>query len=364
MVSTILLLFRLILISHISPFSSCVAGGGLGRAYALELAKRGCNVIVNDMGGSLSGGGSDGNDPASKVVSEIVNFGGKATADHHNVLESDKIVENAFKAYGSCDILINNAGILRDKTFHKMTEADWMAVMDVHLTGTFRMCHALWPHMQERSYGRIVNIGSASGCYGNFGQSNYSAAKMGILGLSNTLAKEGAKSNIHVNCVVPVAASRMTESLIPPKILDMLEPRHVAPIVAYLSSESCEGTGGVYEVGGGWFSKIRWQRTAGVNLCSDSSPASIEDIADNFDAICDFSDNTTFPSDPSEAIQAMMTTKPVTNGPKTAATPTPVEQVATPVPTARSEASVPPAHLKSSMLFNALQDFCSNDATG
>lgn len=153
---------------------------------------------------------------------EIAAFGGKAVAEYSNVLDAKAIVAKGMASFGRVDIVINNAGILRDKSFHKMTEEDWQNVLDVHLLGTFRLCHEVWPLMQQKSYGRIVNVTSGAGLYGNFGQANYAAAKMGILGLTQTLAKEGEKSNIKVNCIAPVAASRMTETVLPKNVLDML----------------------------------------------------------------------------------------------------------------------------------------------
>jgi multifunctional beta-oxidation protein len=217
-------------------------------------------------------------------VKEIIDNGGKAVANYNNVVDGDKIVESAMKAFGRCDIVINNAGILRDKSFIKLTKEDWRSVMDVHLEGTFNMCHAAWPIMQQQKHGRIINVGSGAGLYGNFGQSSYSAAKMAILGLTNTLAIEGVilvmscnvamfnlfylhfihpptntqeKHDIRVNCVVPVAGSRMTETVLSPEMLKLLDPQHIVPIVAYLSHESTEATGSCFEVGGGWYSQVR-----------------------------------------------------------------------------------------------------------
>ena len=202
------------------------AGGGLGRAYARDLFRRGANVVVNDLGGTLDGQGTD-KTAAQKVVDEIIEGGGKAVANYDNVVDgSASLVEEALKAFGQVDVLVNNAGILRDKSFHKALKKDWEAVIDVHLHGTANMCREVWPHMMEAKQGRIVNIGSGAGLYGNFGQTSYSAAKMGIVGLTNTLAVEGKKYNIGVNCVCPIAASRMTETVgIPKAIMSLLEPR-------------------------------------------------------------------------------------------------------------------------------------------
>ncbi len=295
-----------------------IAGGGLGKSYALELAKRGCNVVVNDLGGSMSGSVSVSavstgsklqiSDGVAQVVQEIKDFGGNAVGDGNNVLDAKLIVENAVHTFGGVDIIVNNAGILRDKSFHKMTEKDWQSVIDVHLLGTFRMCHEAWPLMQKQNYGRIVNVSSGAATYGNFGQANYAAAKLGILGLSNVLAKEGGKNNIFVNTLVPVAASRMTENLLSEELLDQMDPKHVTPIVAYLAHESNAHSGRVYEVGGGWYSSMRWERSEGVLLggkigdSDEDKVATVEDIANNIEAICDFGGDNAYPTSPTDAI--------------------------------------------------------------
>jgi len=295
------------------------AGGGLGKSYALELAKRGCNVVCNDLGGTMAGkvtvsASSTGSTPVESdgvhaVVAEIKALGGSAIADTNNVLDAKDIVANAVNHFGSVDVIVNNAGILRDRSFHKMTEEDFQKVIDVHLLGTFRMCHEAWPLMQAQKYGRIVNVSSGAAAYGNFGQANYAAAKLGILGLSNVLAKEGAKSNIFVNTIVPVAASRMTENLLSEELLAQMDPKHVTPIVTYLAHESNLQTGQVYEIGGGWYSTMRWQRSQGVVLggkvpdSGEEKVASAEDIADNMGAISDFSlGEVAYPSSPTDAI--------------------------------------------------------------
>ena len=270
------------------------ASGALGRSYALELARRGCNVVCNDLGGSSS---------LHDLVREINDQGGIAFAEESDVLNASSIVENSLKKFGRVDILINNAGILRDKSFHKATKEDWETVIDVHLNGTYRLCHAVWPHMQQKGYGRIVNVTSGAGLYGNFGQSNYSAAKLGIVGLSQTLAKEGDKSDIKVNCIAPIAASRMTETVLPPEVLSMLDPSHVTPLVTYLSSEECDKSGGVYELGGGWYSKVRWSRSTGIALGSKNGPATAESIAENMAHI--EGGEVHYPDCPSNALAAM-----------------------------------------------------------
>lgn len=194
------------------------AGNGLGRAYALELGKRGAKVVVNDLGGTVAGSGR-ASAPADDVVELIKSGGGTAIASYHSVLDGEKVVADAMQAFGRVDILINNAGILQDSSFLKMTEKQWDAVIGVHLQGTVAMTRAVWNQMRSQGYGRIVMVTSSTGLYGNFGQANYGAAKLAILGLANTLSREGVRRNIRVNTVAPTAASRMTESLLPPDML-------------------------------------------------------------------------------------------------------------------------------------------------
>ena len=280
------------------------SGAGIGRQYALELAKRGCNIVVNDIDKTN----------ANSVVKEIVDLGGKAISNCSNVLNSTEIVEQTMNQFGRLDVIINNAGILKDKSFLKMTKNEWKSVIDVHLQGTFEMCHASWPIFQNQNYGRIVNIGSAAGLYGNFGQANYSAAKMGILGLTNTLAKEGERCNIKVNCVVPIADSKMTQSVLPANILHLLDPKHVSPFVTYLAHESVDSTGGIYEVGGGYYTKVRFQRSQGVHLSNNTNnnsndtrePCSAENIRDHFQDISNFDTNVVYPTLPTDILRDIM----------------------------------------------------------
>jgi NAD(P)-dependent dehydrogenase (short-subunit alcohol dehydrogenase family) len=230
------------------------AGNGLGRHYALDLAKRGASVVVNDLS----------SDNVNAVVKEIVDAGGKAVACAANVTNGKVIVDKAIQSFGQCDVLINNAGILRDRSFHKMSKEEWQSVIDVHLQGTFELCHAVWPLMRERGYGRIVNVTSGAGLFGNFGQGNYAAAKMGIVGLTSSLAHEGAKVGITANCIAPIAASQMTSSLLPKEYLELLDPAHVTAMVSYLAHESAADVNGqIFEVGGGWYARIRWERSVG-----------------------------------------------------------------------------------------------------
>ena len=230
------------------------AGGGLGRQHALALAARGAKVVVNDLGGARDGSGGSLS-AAESVVAEIRAAGGEAIANGASVTDFEAVqamVQQAIDAWGRVDILVNNAGILRDKSFAKMDIADFRTVVDVHLMGAVHCCKAVWPHMNEQKYGRILMTTSSSGLYGNFGQSNYGAAKLALVGLMQTLALEGAKNNIHVNSLAPTAATRMTEGLMPPQVLAALKPEAVVPAMLVLVSEDaptrttlCAGAGSV-----------------------------------------------------------------------------------------------------------------------
>jgi len=252
------------------------AGGGLGRSHALLLASRGAKVVVNDLGGATDGTGA-GATMAEKVCAEIKAAGGQAAPDYHSVLEGEAIVKTALDAFGTLDILVNNAGILRDVSFLKQSEQDWKLVLDVHLFGSRSVTKAAFPVMREKGYGRIVMTTSAAGLYGNFGQTNYSAAKMGIVGLANTLKFEGAKYNIKVNTIAPIAGSRLTAQVMPPQLLEALKPEYVSPLVAYLCSEACSESGMIFSVGGGYFSRVAYFEGEGVFLGTEK-PISIEDV--------------------------------------------------------------------------------------
>ncbi|UCC61727.1 MAG: SDR family NAD(P)-dependent oxidoreductase, partial [Anaerolineae bacterium] len=233
------------------------AGGGLGRVYALELAKRGAQVVVNDLGGARDGSGA-ATDPADAVVQEIVRAGGVAIANYDSVASpegGERIVQTALDHFGRLDILVNNAGILRDKSFVKMTPQMWDAVLAVHLQGAYNVTRPAFIAMRHNGYGRIVMTTSAAGLFGNFGQSNYSAAKMGLVGLMNTLKLEGQKYDIKVNTVAPIAATRLTQDILPPDLADRLKPEFVAPLVLLLCSEQCPVSGGVYNAGMGTYSR-------------------------------------------------------------------------------------------------------------
>jgi len=274
------------------------AGGGLGRAYALLLAARGAQVVVNDLGGSMHGEGA-ATTAADRVVEEIRAAGGQAVANYDSVEDGPRIVQTALDHFGRIDIIINNAGILRDTSFHKMTEADWEKIYRVHLYGGFRVTHAAWPHLREQGYGRVIMTSSAAGLYGNFGQANYSSAKLGLLGLAQTLAAEGQKRNVLVNTIAPLAGSRLTETILPPDLVAALKPEYVAPLVAWLCHERNTTTGQTFEVGAGWVSRVRWQRTQGAffPLGEGLTP---EAIAAQWNTVQDFSDPA-YPTSPMDS---------------------------------------------------------------
>ncbi|ODT86289.1 SDR family NAD(P)-dependent oxidoreductase [Phenylobacterium sp. SCN 70-31] len=262
------------------------AGGGLGRQHALELARRGAKVVVNDLGGSMDGSGG-GSDAANKVVDEIKAAGGEAIANGSSVTDDAgvaRMVKDAMDAWGRIDILVANAGILRDKTFAKMEIADFSVVVDVHLMGTVKPAKAVWEIMRAQNYGRIVVTTSSSGLYGNFGQSNYGAAKLGVIGFMNTLKLEGQKNNIHVNAISPVAATRMTENLgMPAEVLNQLKPELVTPGVVFLCSEEAP-TGAILTAGAGAFALSRIVETEGVAI---GAGATVEAVRDNWARIAD-----------------------------------------------------------------------------
>jgi NAD(P)-dependent dehydrogenase (short-subunit alcohol dehydrogenase family) len=255
------------------------AGGGLGRAHALELARRGAKVVVNDLGGSVDGSGG-GSEAAHKVVEEIEAAGGEAIANGSSVTDDAgvaRMVKDAMDHWGRIDILVANAGILRDKTFAKMELGDFQAVVDVHLFGTVKPAKAVWEIMRQQNYGRIVVTTSSSGLYGNFGQSNYGAAKLGVIGFMNTLKLEGQKNNIHVNAISPVAATRMTENLgMPAEVFEQLKPEYVTPGVVYLCSEEAP-TGAILTAGAGAFALSRIVETEGAYLGHDPSVEQVRD---------------------------------------------------------------------------------------
>jgi NAD(P)-dependent dehydrogenase (short-subunit alcohol dehydrogenase family)/acyl dehydratase/putative sterol carrier protein len=264
------------------------AGQGLGRAYALELARRGARVVVNDFGGARDGDGPGSASPADMVVNEIKGFGGEAVASYDSVATpegGESIIRTALDAFGRVDILINNAGILRDKGIGKMDPESWKIVLDVHLNGAYHVTRPAFRVMREGGYGRIVMTTSAAGLYGNFGQSNYSAAKMGLVGLMNTLKLEGGKYNIKVNTVAPMAASRLTADILPPDLLDKMKPEFVSPLVLYLSSEQCPESGKIYNAGMGFYNRAAVMTSPGVVVGGGKSMPTVEDVAANWEKI-------------------------------------------------------------------------------
>ncbi|KAL1924341.1 uncharacterized protein VTP21DRAFT_7376 [Calcarisporiella thermophila] len=282
------------------------AGVGLGRAHALYLAKNGASVVVNDLGVSHTGQGG-GRKAADLVVEEITKAGGRAVANYDSVEDGEKVVETAIKAFGRVDILVNNAGILRDKSFARMSDEDWDLVHRVHLRGTYKMIKAAWPHFVKQEYGRIVNTTSGVGLYGNFGQTNYAAAKSGIIGLTNTLALEGERKNILVNVIAPKAGTRMTATVWSKEMLDFYKPEYVTPLVAYLAHDSNQTTKGIYEVGGGWIARTRFQRSGGYTFpISQGKAFTPEDVAAHWSEITDFNRGAHYPTSVQEAMQPIL----------------------------------------------------------
>ncbi|KIX02297.1 peroxisomal hydratase-dehydrogenase-epimerase [Rhinocladiella mackenziei CBS 650.93] len=286
------------------------AGGGLGKAYALFFASRGANVVVNDLGGSFKGEGAGTKvgvfchmllapvpiltvcifQAADVVVDEIKAAGGKAVANYDSVEHGEKIIQAAIDTFGRVDVLLNNAGILRDISFKNMKDSDWDLINTVHVKGAYKCARAAWPHFRKQKYGRVINTSSAAGLFGSFGQCNYSAAKLAQVGFTETLAKEGAKYNILCNVIAPIAASRMTETVMPPDVLANLKPEWVVPLVAVLVHPSnTTENGSIFEVGGGHIAKLRWERAKGLLLKADHTytPGA---ILKKWDKVSDFSE--------------------------------------------------------------------------
>ena len=261
------------------------AGGGLGKTYALEFAKRGGKVVVNDLGGAADGSGG-GSSMADQTVKEINEAGGTAVANYDSVATpegGEAIVQTALDNFGQVDIVVNNAGILRDKSFAKLTPEELEIVLDVHLKGAFYVSQPAFRNMKERNYGRFVFTASAAGLLGNFGQTNYGAAKMGLVGLSNVLSVEGKKNNILSNVIAPIARTRLTEELMG-ELSNLIDPEQVTPLVTYLCSEACDTTHSIYSVGGGKFSRMFIGVGEGWFAGQGSSP-SAEEIQANWDTI-------------------------------------------------------------------------------
>ncbi len=262
------------------------AGGGLGREYALTLAREGASVVVNDLGGARDGTGA-GSAMADEVVKEIRDAGGRAVANYDSVAEPEgaaNIIKTAVDEFGKVDGVVSNAGILRDGTFHKMEFGSWDSVIKVHLYGGYNVIRAAWPHFRENGFGRVVVATSTSGLFGNFGQANYGAAKMGLVGMINTLAQEGAKYNIKANAVAPIAATRMTQDILPPEVFEKLTPEYVAPVVAYLCTEEVPETASVFIVGGGKVQRAALFQNSGVTF---TEVPSVDDVAGKWGEIVD-----------------------------------------------------------------------------
>lgn len=281
------------------------AGAGLGRAYALELASQGASILVNDPGKDKA----TGNSLAEAVAAEINAKGGKAAVDKSFVTkelaDAQKIVQAAVDAFGRLDIIVNNAGILRDVAFRKQKEEDWSIIQEIHLYGQRNMIKAAWERFYDQGYGRIVNITSINGVLGAFGQTNYSAAKSGVVGLTFALAKEGAKKNIKVNAVLPGAGTAMTATVMPKEIVEKASPEYVAPLIGFLCSDAAEvPTGGVFEGGCGYFAELKWMRSDGVFLDLQKG-FSAKDIQANWAKITDMSN----PSEPDQFKQFAQASK-------------------------------------------------------
>jgi NAD(P)-dependent dehydrogenase (short-subunit alcohol dehydrogenase family) len=260
------------------------AGGGLGRQHALLMASRGALIVVNDLGGAVDGSGSD-KGAAERVVDEITSLGGEAVADTNSVATPEggaAIIRTALDAFGTVDIVINNAGILRDKAFHNMDPELLNPVLDVHLKGAFHVTQPAWVVMREKGYGRIISTSSAAGIFGNFGQTNYGAAKMGLVGFTRVLAVEGAKYNIKANAIAPLALTRMTETIMG-GLGDKLDPGLVSPLVTFLAHEDCPVSGQVFSVGGGRVAHVFIAETQGYHA-ADLDP---EQVRDHWDTITD-----------------------------------------------------------------------------
>ncbi len=280
------------------------AGGGLGREHSRLLASRGALVVVNDVGGAVDGSGGEAG-PAQKVVDEILAAGGTAVANTDSVATPEggaAIVQTAIDAFGRIDIVVNNAGILRDKTFHNMTPDLVEAVIDVHLKGAFFVTQPAWVRMREQSYGRVISTASSAGLFGNFGQANYGAAKLGLVGFTNVLAEEGERYNIKANAISPIAGTRMTREIFGDELSDRLDPAQVSPVVAWLAHEDCPVSGHVYSVAAGRVARVFVGM--GDGYIRTDAPLTVEDVRDHFEAI-DSTEPYTIPANATDELRTV-----------------------------------------------------------
>lgn len=269
------------------------AGRGLGKAYALKLASLGAKVVINDY----SPAHNQTSSPANDVAREIMESGGEAVVNYDNVATEEGgtgITKTAIESFGTIDILINNAGIIADRSFLKMDAESWNRVIDVHLNGAYYVTKPAFAVMKEKGYGRIVLTSSAAGIFGNFGQTNYCSAKMGLIGLMNSLKLESEKYNIKINTVAPLAKSQMTENLLPAEILEKMKPEYVAPIVMYLCSDRINESGGIYNAGFGFYNKVAISSGKGCYICGKDGEISVDDIAANWEAMSSMEDSSSY----------------------------------------------------------------------
>ncbi len=273
------------------------AGRGLGYEYARFFAARGAKLFLNDLGRQ---GDNYAVDFAAKSLQN--EFGCQVATNHDSVEFGEKIVGDAIKHFGRLDVLINNAGILVDRSMVKMKPEDFDLTNKVHVKGTFRCTLAAWPQFRKQKFGRVINTGSSSGIYGNFGQVNYSAAKAAIHGMTMAMAKEGESSNIKVNTIAPVAATSMTQGVMQEDVLKAVHPKYIIPLVGVLSSKECPENGGLFEIGGGWVTKLRYQRAEGLQLPANATP---EEILANWNKVGDFEKNFDYPSTGSDSLERM-----------------------------------------------------------
>jgi NAD(P)-dependent dehydrogenase (short-subunit alcohol dehydrogenase family) len=278
------------------------SGSGLGRSYAFEFAKRGAKLVINDLGGSVSGVGNSKNS-ADATVEDLRALGAEAVANYDSVEFGDRVIKTAIDCFGRVDVVINNAGIFKEVPFFKMTHQDWDQMLKVHLKGSFSVSKAAWSHMRKQKFGRIINTASSAGLYGQNNQANYAAAKLGVHGLTQTLAKEGVNYNICVNSIVPMAASRLTQDTFMPDLLELVTPERISPVVLYLAHESCTETGALYEVTGGWVTRLRWERAKGVFFPAHFTA---EDLKKEWKKVGNFEHGADYPSDLTHTLQKAM----------------------------------------------------------